>query len=70
METFKAGILTASDLGFRGQRDDSSGLLIKNIILEWGGKVVKYIVLPDEQEQIAETREVIAKLRLELGDGE
>lgn len=55
METFKAGILTASDLGFRGQRDDSSGLLIKNIILEWGGKVVKYIVLPDEQEQIAET---------------
>ena len=55
METFNIGILTASDLGFRGQREDSSGLLIKNIITGWGGNVIKYIVLPDDQEQIANT---------------
>jgi molybdenum cofactor synthesis domain-containing protein len=54
------GILTISDKGSRGQREDKSGEVIKDIVTKAGGAVVKYEILPDEQDSIAEKLSVWA----------
>ena len=64
---YTVGIITASDKGAAGEREDISGKLIKKVIEEFGYEVKKYIVLPDEQEQIAEELKYQAdKLKLNL----
>lgn len=45
---FKVGIITASDKGSKGQREDKSGELIKKIVSEKGYRVEKYEVIADE----------------------
>lgn len=46
---YTVGIITCSDKGYRGERADESGMLIKEIA-EKNNMVVKhYIILPDEQ---------------------
>lgn len=45
---FKVGIITASDKGSKGEREDKSGQVIKDIVTKKGYTVEKYIVLPDE----------------------
>ena len=47
-----AAILTVSDKGSRGQREDLSGPAIKEIFATIGGQIVDYEIVPDEQEQI------------------
>ena len=47
-------ILTASDKGYAGQREDISGKVIKQIVESNGYEVVSYKILPDEQAIIAE----------------
>ncbi|HSQ33966.1 MAG TPA: MogA/MoaB family molybdenum cofactor biosynthesis protein [Peptostreptococcaceae bacterium] len=49
---FKVGIITSSDKGSVGEREDKSGELIKDIVTHKGYEVVRYIVLPDEKEQL------------------
>ncbi|MGV8145612.1 MAG: MogA/MoaB family molybdenum cofactor biosynthesis protein [Alkaliphilus sp.] len=49
---FGVGIITASDKGFRGERVDKSGELIKEIMFNTGYIVLKSLVLPDEKEII------------------
>lgn len=49
----RVGILTLSDTGAAGQREDKSGPLIQEIISKNGGQVDYYQVIPDDQEQIA-----------------
>ncbi len=49
----KVAILTASDQGARGAREDRSAVVIKEIIASIGGEVVAYDVVPDEKEEIA-----------------
>lgn len=46
------GIITASDKGFRGEREDQSGAIIKNIVESFGYEVKQYVILPDEKELI------------------
>jgi molybdenum cofactor synthesis domain-containing protein len=53
----RAAILTVSDAGSRGEREDTSGAAIRELLVGIGGEVVRYAVVPDEQGQIA------AKLR-------
>jgi len=48
----KVGILTVSDKGSRGEREDLSGKKIKEIVSEIGGEVKYYKIIPDEQELI------------------
>ncbi len=48
------GILTISDKGSKGQREDKSGEVIKDIVTQTGGAVAKYEIIPDEQDTIAE----------------
>ena len=52
---FKVGIITCSDLGARGQREDTSGALIKEMVPQINAELVKYVVLPDDRDRIADT---------------
>lgn len=50
---FKVGIITASDKGSRGEREDKSGELIKEIMTTRGYEVSRWNILPDERELIS-----------------
>lgn len=47
---FSAAIITASDKGSRGEREDLSGPAIKEILEKSGYEVVSLKVLPDDEE--------------------
>lgn len=50
----KVGIITASDKGSRGEREDKSGQVIREIVEKQGWQVTAYSILPDERAQLAE----------------
>ena len=53
MRVISVGVLTASDLGSRGERKDLSGPTIIDMVTErLDAKVKKYEIVPDESEQI------------------
>ena len=47
---FTVGIITSSDKGYRGEREDKSGQVIEEIVGQNGFKVIKKVVLPDEKD--------------------
>lgn len=49
---FKAAILTASDKGSRGEREDLSGPAIQEMIEPEGYAVTEYKIVPDDQETL------------------
>ena len=49
----KVGIITASDKGSRGEREDRSGEVIREMVAAEGWEVIEYVILPDEREQLA-----------------
>src|SRR6266540_826837 len=51
--TFRAGILTVSDKGAAGRREDTSGAAIRELLSEIGASVDRYEIIPDEQPMIA-----------------
>ena len=54
MSKFSVGILTSSDLGSRGQREDVSGPLIKEMMAELEMNAARYVIVPDDRQHIAE----------------
>jgi len=48
----KVGILTVSDKGARGEREDRSGPAIRELMEAAGGEVVRARVVPDEPDEI------------------
>ena len=50
----KIGILTISDKGARGEREDISGKVIEEVVKKINGEVKYYRVIPDEKEIIQE----------------
>lgn len=50
---FNLGILTISDKGWHGERQDKSGEVIRNSLSPIGGQAVKYEIVPDEKDIIA-----------------
>lgn len=50
---FNVGILTVSDKGSRGEREDRSGQAIREILSGMGAAIINYDVIPDEKEIIA-----------------
>jgi molybdenum cofactor synthesis domain-containing protein len=46
---YRAAVITVSDKGSKGEREDTSGKLIKEILKSHKYKVVSYLILPDEQ---------------------
>jgi molybdenum cofactor synthesis domain-containing protein len=51
----RSGILTISDAGSRGEREDTSGAAIRELLVGIGGEVARYEIVPDEREVIAAT---------------
>ena len=49
---YKAGIITVSDKGYAGERTDTSGLKIRELLPVDTFEVVSYKIVPDEIEQI------------------
>jgi molybdopterin adenylyltransferase len=47
-------ILTASDKGSRGEREDRSAQVIRELVAGIDGEVVAYDVVPDERKVLAE----------------
>lgn len=56
---YRAAILTASDKGSAGEREDKSGMLIRELLESKGYEIVFYKVLPDDRNQLAETMKQI-----------
>ncbi len=52
MRDLKVAILTISDKGSEGEREDKSGPLLKDLVEFNGGKVIDYKIVPDEEQQI------------------
>jgi molybdopterin adenylyltransferase len=53
-ELITAAILTLSDKGSRGEREDLGGPLIREMIKTIGAEVLYYEIIPDEKELIKE----------------
>ncbi len=56
---FNIGIITASDKGFRGEREDASGRLIATMLQELG-QIRSYKVVADDAEQISKEMVIMA----------
>ncbi len=70
--TYRAGILTVSDKGARGERADESGDAAEEILKAAGYRVEKRAVVPDEREEIERVLLEwcdVAKLSLALTSG-
>lgn len=48
----RSAIITLSDAGARGERQDESGVVIRELLGEIGAEVASYDMLPDEREVI------------------
>ena len=63
----KIGILTISDKGSRGEREDLSGKVIEEVIRKINGEVKYYQIIPDENDIIQEELiKAVDKLHLDL----
>ena len=51
---FGLAVLTVSTLGYQGQREDTSGQAIKEVLEPQGYQVVRYEIVSDEQDMIAD----------------
>lgn len=56
----RAAIITASDSGYRGEREDLSGPAIKEILEREGYEVISMDILPDDQVMLAGKLQEIA----------
>ena len=64
---YQVGILTMSDKGSRGEREDLSKKVIEEIVIEHGYKVVVYRLIPDDFERIKkELIEMADELKVDL----
>ena len=53
---YRAGIITASDKGFAGQRADESGRVLRKLLEEAGYAVERAALLPDDRAAIGKER--------------
>jgi molybdopterin adenylyltransferase len=51
---FKVVVLTISDRGSKGEREDSSGPLIQEMIKGLPAEIIHYEIIPDEKDEIVE----------------
>ena len=49
----RAIVVTVSDKGYRGEREDTSGLLLCQLLANMGAQVTDAHLVPDERDQIA-----------------
>ena len=51
---YTVGIITSSDSGYQGKREDKSGEIIRTYVESRGFKVQEYILVPDDKEMLKE----------------
>ena len=56
----RVAIITSSDSGYRGEREDLSGPVIKEIVENTGYEVVSAEILPDDKEKLKKRMAEIA----------
>lgn len=56
----RVAVITSSDSGAAGLREDKSGPMIQEIVTRLGGQVVSSQLLPDEQQELEEAMKRIA----------
>ena len=61
----RAAIITSSDSGYEGKREDLSGPVIREILEANGYTVVHAVLLPDDRELLAQAEEIIRRPMLE-----
>lgn len=54
MKTIRAAVITMSDKGYAGEREDVSGPVLADLTEAMGAQVVHREIVPDEEEAIAE----------------
>jgi molybdopterin adenylyltransferase len=54
-ERFSFAVITLSDKGSRGEREDTSGMLLQKLLIEEGYTFKGYTLIPDDQEKIVNT---------------
>lgn len=52
--SYRAAVITVSDKGYRGEREDTSGPSLCRILGENGWEICHYTIIPDEKEMIRE----------------
>ena len=64
---YKVGVLTISDKGSKGEREDKSGKLLQEILKKSGFEIKAYTIVPDEEIAIIEKlKEWVDKKQLDL----
>jgi len=49
---FTAAVITVSDKGYAGEREDLAGPLVRGLLMNNGFSVIYYTIVPDEQAEI------------------
>lgn len=52
MDEIRAAVVTVSDKGYAGEREDVSGPMLADLAQDMGATVIRRIVVPDEKEEI------------------
>jgi molybdenum cofactor synthesis domain-containing protein len=52
MESIRAAVVTISDKGYTGQREDVSGPVLTDLVRQMGAEVVRQAIIPDERDEI------------------
>ncbi|MDD3350740.1 MAG: MogA/MoaB family molybdenum cofactor biosynthesis protein [Eubacteriales bacterium] len=55
-----AGVITSSDKGYAGAREDKSGQVIIDLLETSGYEIIKYVIVPDEQDMLEKEMKMIA----------
>jgi len=55
MDPIRVSVVTVSDKGYAGRREDASGPLLAGLLREIGADVVSQMIVPDEQTTIERT---------------
>ncbi len=64
---FSCAVVTMSDKGSVGLREDTSGVLLQQILLKEGYRLQEYIVIPDVEDIIVDTLvDFVDKRRIDL----
>jgi len=52
MKPIRAGVVTVSDKGYAGEREDASGPLLAGLLRKMGAEVASQTIVPDEKAEI------------------
>lgn len=55
IEMYQVGVLTVSDRGARGEREDKSGKIMIDLLKEAGFDIAVYTIVPDDEDLISKT---------------